>query len=106
MINDIDVTSPAYADDVAICALHKTGLNNLLQIAYNYSKKWFFEFIIEKSVIMTWGRDQFPEIPVMLGNCKLKIVDHWKQFGIELSNSKAGKDRIIHERIGKRDTLY
>ena len=101
MINDIDVTCPAYADDVAICALHKTGLNILLQIAYSYSKKWLFEFSIEKSVIMTWGRDQFPEIPVMLGDSKLKNVEHCKHVGIELANSKAGKDRIIHERIGK-----
>ena len=100
-INDIDVTCPAYAGDVAICALHKTGLNNLLQIAYSYSKKWLFEFSIEKSVIMTWGRDQFPEIPVMLGNSKLKIVEHFKHVGIELANSKAGKDIIIHDRIGK-----
>ena len=101
IINDIDVTCPAYADDVAICALHKTGLNILLQIAYSYSKKWLFEFSIEKSVIMTWGRDQFPEIPVMLGGSKLKIVEHFKHVGIELANSKAGKDRIIHEGSGK-----
>ena len=101
MINDIDMTCPAYADDVAICALHKTGLNILLQIGYSYSKKWLFEFSIEKSVIMTWGRDQFPEISVMLGDSKLKIVEHCKHVGIELANSKAGKDRIIHEGIGK-----
>ena len=101
MINDIDVTIPVYADDVAICALHKTDLNNLLQIAYNYSKEWLFEFSIEKGVIMTWGTDQFPEIPVTLGNSKLKIVDQSTQVGIKLANSKAGKDRIIHERIGK-----
>ena len=88
----MDVTSAAYADDVAICALHKTGLNNLLQIAYSYSKKWLFEFSIGKSVSMIMGRDQFPEIPVMLGNSKLKIVDHCKDVGIELANRKAGKE--------------
>ena len=48
MIKDVDVTSPACADDVALCALDKTGLNNLLQIAYNYCKKCLFEFSIEK----------------------------------------------------------
>ena len=80
---------------------------NLLQIAYNSSKKWLFELSIEKCVVMTWGRNQFPEIPVMLGYSKLKIVNQWKHVGIKLANSKAGKDRIIHERGSeKRDTLY
>ena len=37
----------------------------------------------------------------MLGNSKLKIVDQCKHVGIKLANNKAGKDRRIHERIGK-----
>ena len=58
MIGEIYVTCPATADDIAICALYKHGLNELLQIAYDYSKQWFFEFSPEKCLVMVWGRDR------------------------------------------------
>ena len=35
---------PTYADDIALCALQKYGLNKLINIANDYSKKWQFVF--------------------------------------------------------------
>lgn len=100
MLLDIDITCPAYADDIAICALHKSSLNLLLKIAYDYSKEWLFEFSVEKSVVMVWGKDYFPDIPILLGNSELKSVPDFKHVGVPIANSQAGIDRIMHERIG------
>ena len=52
MVSNIDATSPGYADDLAIASMYKTGLNNLVQTAYHYSKTWLFEFSVDKSLCM------------------------------------------------------
>jgi hypothetical protein len=36
-LNDVDATCPSFADDTTVCALHKMGLNTLLEITYNHS---------------------------------------------------------------------
>ena len=38
------VPSIAYADDIALLDCSKDGLIQLLEIAYQYSKTWNFEF--------------------------------------------------------------
>ena len=38
-IGEINVTSPAHADDIALLALYKVCLNGLLKICHEYSKK-------------------------------------------------------------------
>ena len=57
--------------------LYKHGLNELLQIAYNYSKKWYssIEFSPEKCLVMVWGRDRDPDINVYMGNEMLSLVN-------------------------------
>ena len=49
------IGSPAFADDIAIPALSKLGLNCLLNVAVMHSRKWQYEFSREKSVAMRWG---------------------------------------------------
>ena len=53
--NNTDITSPAHADDLAVMALFQKSLNKLLEIAYDYSIKWFFSFSMEKSIVLTWN---------------------------------------------------
>ena len=96
---EIDVTCPATADDIAICALYKHGLNELLQITYDYSKKWFFEFSPEKCLVMVWGRDRDPDMNVYMGNEMLSLVNECKHMGIKLANEQSLRKRALHERI-------
>ena len=77
MIGEIDVTCPANADDIAIYALYKHGLNELLQMAYDYSKKWLFEFSPEKCLVMIWERDRDPNMNVYMGNEMLSLNCEW-----------------------------
>ena len=44
-IYGINVTSPGYADDLAIIALNHFKMNALLDIAYRYSLKWLNMYI-------------------------------------------------------------
>ena len=100
MIGEINVTCPATADDIAICALYKHGLNEMLQIAYDYSKKWFFEFSPEKCIVMVWGRDRDPDVNVYMGNEMRSLVNECKHMGIKLANEQSLRKKALHERIG------
>ena len=66
---------------IAICALCKHVLNELLQIAYDFSKKWFFEFRREKCLVMVWGRDRDPDMNVRRNG--------WRDINISMSDAMA-----------------
>ena len=94
------IGAPAFADDISCAALHKMGLNSMLQMADKYSTKWKFDFGIDKCVAMIWGKDNSPEEPIMLGNGQLNIVNRYKHMGIQLSSCETNTNSIYSERIG------
>ena len=53
----------AYADDVSLFSSTVTGLQNLVDACYYYSKKWRFNFGIKKSMCMTVGVSKFKNEP-------------------------------------------
>ena len=97
-IGSMDLTCPAHADDISIMALYKRSLNSLLKIAYQYSLKWNFEFNGNKSVVLLWGKDNDPDIPIVLGSNTLKIVECCKHMGIDLTTNK----HIMKENVLRR----
>ena len=80
IIYGIDTTCPSFADDITTVALYKPSLNNLLMIAHNYSMKWLFDFSATKSGWMLWGKDDYPELDVRLGEQSLQKLDSAKQI--------------------------
>ena len=88
MIGKTNVSCPAYADDLALMALYKPGLNKLLQIAYDHSVKWNDTFSIEQSVVVFEGKDTAPHTPVTFGNGELSVVSESKHMGAVLSSEK------------------
>ena len=100
MINDLNVTCPSFADDIATGALYKPGLNAHLGVSYAHSRKWRYDFSIEKSVWMVWGEDKSPGVIVKLGNDELKKVSSCTHMGINLcANSNLERQSIL-TRIG------
>ena len=91
---------PAFADDCTAIAMHKLGLNKLMTIAHAHSVKWQYEFNTEKSVVMIWGRDCMPGVPVKLGNHDLKVVTSHVHLGVLLSTDKLERFHMYNERIG------
>ena len=99
-LGPINVSCPASADDIAILALHKIGLNSMLQIAFDYSIIWWFEWSMTKSKGIIWGKDQSPKTPIRFGNSDLEVVNRCKHLGIVKHNDKVPSKDIICERIG------
>ena len=106
-IGDIDVTSPAHADDVTVIALYKKALNALLKNAYIYSIKWNFEFNCDKSTVLLWGKDNEPNVPIVIGPNTLKIENSCKHMGITLTTNKHMKKVAIEKRVSNgKKVLY
>ena len=54
-MDDINVTCPAYADDIALIATHPAKLQCLLDISMSHSKKWKYKYNAKKSEILVYG---------------------------------------------------
>ena len=97
----IKVGSPTFADDISAPALCKIGLNCLLQIAFAYGVKWQFEFSAVKSLVMRWGPELSPNVPITFGGKTMNIIDKTKHMGITLQTTKVRSDDIVNDRIKK-----
>ena len=62
-IGNVKLESFAYTDDVSLFSSTVTGLQNLVDACYYYSKKWRFNFGIKKSKCMTVGVNKFKNEP-------------------------------------------
>ena len=69
-LGPIDASCPTSADDIAMLAIHKQGLNAMTKIAFEYSKTWWFEWGFTKCFGMIWGKDKSPDIPMLFGSNK------------------------------------
>ena len=54
-INSLRLTSHSFADDISLLALYPTFLRTFMNICYEYSVKWRYEFNYVKSGIVTLG---------------------------------------------------
>ena len=99
-MNAINVSCPAYADDVTPGSIHKYGLNHMLDIAYRYSKLWLYDYSPTKCAYMIWGKDKSPNIPVILGKHELKRVNSCKHMGVYICENKCMDGIALSARIG------
>ena len=100
IINGINTTSPAHADDLALVAPYRLAMNKLLSIAYNHSIVWFYDFGITKCYSIEWGEFSRAErqIPIKLGPHSISVVSHTKHMGLTLTNNP----RDCHDTYLKR----
>ena len=57
---NIDVSCPAFADDVSFIANSKHNMQKMFNIAYGYACKWRFEFSPQKCKALRFGKDETP----------------------------------------------
>ena len=93
--------SPSHADDVALLAINKTGLNSLLATSYRYGKKWRYAYNMDKTVHMVWGTDHYPHIDITFGEKVLLPEDEAKHMGVTLISDKKKAIEVCQKRIGK-----
>ena len=103
-IGEIDVTSPAHADDIALLALYKVCLNGLLKICHEYSKNWRFRFNELKTEFMMWGSDHDPKVKVNFGNEILNQSKTCKHMGVILCTDSRLQREKCSEKIGAGKT--
>ena len=57
-INQLNLPSPPFADDIALLAFYPTFLTSLTGMCYKYSTKWLYEFNHTKSGVVTYGETE------------------------------------------------
>ena len=98
--------NPAYADDIAIVTLHKPLLQKCLNIAFEYSQKWRFEFNSSKTEIIIFGKDSCPNLSLHLGPNALTISSGGIHMGIPLSCSNDFELKHVQDRIDSGRKAY
>ena len=54
-LNSISLTSPSFADDITLLSIYRTFLSTFMNMCYEYSIKWRYEFNHLKSGTVTFG---------------------------------------------------
>ena len=87
-INMLSLPSPSFADDITLLATYPTFLSTFMNLCYEYSIKWRYEFHNDKSCIVTFGETKrihcqsIKQCKWVLGN---EIVDEryeYKNLGV------------------------
>ena len=99
-IRNLMLSSPAHCDDVALLSCYKTGLNSLLKTALTYSIKWRYNYNTDKTVYITWGKDEYPHIEVVFGDEVLTPKTECKHMGVTLTSDKKKRQEVCQKRIG------
>ena len=96
--NIINISSPAFADDLAIICLYPRCLERLLSIAYEYSRTWQFEFNASKSAILSFGKgyDQYPRF--QLGNQEVQIEKASTHMGVIITDHPGKQEEFIRDK--------
>ena len=86
---------PTLADDISLISLTPLALQNMLNIAHEYSKKWQFKFNADKSCVMQFrskGRNQ--DFTWTLGDKLVPCKDSHTHLGITVNNNGSLSDHI------------
>lgn len=79
MYGNIRISILLFADDIVLLAENKEDLQWLMQITYEYSRKWRFLFNYDKSAVVVFDMNKKQE-SIIYGECKseCKCGKHWK----------------------------
>lgn len=105
-IGDIDVASPAFADDISMVSLHKKMMAKMLDIAYRYSLDWRFEFNASKSFLMVFGIDKSPNFELKLGNNAIQVTTCEHHMGIPLTTTDNDLSKCVDDKIQACQSRY
>ena len=101
----------SYADDLATACISKRRLDKALEIVYEFSRKWRFDFNADKSAIMVYGEKPKDNVKnaldrvFKLGNGRIKERREYDHVGVKACLYQDGNSRV-EEKISKgRRTL-
>lgn len=105
-IGGINITCPAYADDIALVAVSPGKLQTLLDIAHAHSKKWRYLYNADKSEVLCFTKvhkhHQF-----WLGNEKIQTKDKCKHLGTVVANAAKNVEKDVSDAMYRgKQALY
>ena len=98
-IIDHEINCAAYADDVTIVARCKNDMQFLVDVAYNYSMKWRFDYNAKKCSVLVIGKIENIENDIKLGDTVLKQSKCETHLGVGLVTSKQQEVEFMQNRI-------
>ena len=87
-IRSLQLTSPSFADDITLLALHPSFLSVFMDMYHQYSIKWRYEFNHTKCGVVTFGESKALHFQSMserkwkLGNDIVDEVCEYKNLGV------------------------
>ena len=97
-LSGIDISCPTYADDISLVALHCSSLQAMLNIAYQHSTTWRYQFNPTKSSVLLFGTD-IQNVSLRLGPHELTVNKTDKHLGIPLCTSPSLLENAMEVRI-------
>ena len=97
-IADIRTSGPAFVDDLAITTVLKTTLNRKLNTAWEHGRKWRYEYHPKKTEVTIHGKDECPDIPVVMGDNTVDAVLQHKHVGVTICTDIKAEETCIEER--------
>ena len=97
---DMRVCCPAYANDIALVAIHMPAMQGLLDIVYQHSSMWRYEFNHKKSHVLVCGRNTSRK-QLKIGGQLLEIVSSNKHLGVPLAVDSKSMNNMIDSCVSK-----
>ena len=76
-ISSMKLSAPSFADHISLLVLYPTFLQHFMNIAYEYSLKWRYEFNNIKSGIVTYGEAKLSHFANMQEDHGLWVLKTW-----------------------------
>lgn len=86
-----------FADDSAVCSTSEAELQIIISVFYETFKEFGLELAIKKTEVMmqkAFKNEQRPDPLIIVEGKPLKVVDHFKYLGGQLSNDGSMRDEI------------
>ena len=99
-MGEVKINILAYADDIVLITSSREEMQHLLDLVWDYSRKWRFMFNVAKSkvLIFTLKRVNIDRNPLYLGLRKLEEVNCFKYLGVDFQANlcwKLMKARVL-----------
>ena len=108
-INSLRLTSPSCADDISLLALHPTFLRTFMNIYYEYSVEWRYEFNHVKSGFVTLGEAKRVHCQCMNERASVDELYGYKNLGvvkIYIGSFSSNADENIDKTRKKRASYF
>ena len=104
-INNINVSTIAYADDIVLLSPVDSHLQRLLDICDEFSKNWRIRFNAKKSNIVEFGTQFFKNSTFNINNNLIPKVDEIIYLGVKINNKLSFNENAIEKFLKKNSSF-